>query len=95
MRKLLCLFAAMAPFVLSYAQESEGGQDNESEDLIIYNPPDYEIVVTAQRINQLKSDVPASVEVFGSFELDRTALVHPAEILNTAPGVHIHRGSGL
>ena len=38
--------------------------------------------------------VLGSVEVLDEDRLDTTALVHPAEILNSSAGVNIHRGSG-
>ncbi len=39
-------------------------------------------------------NVPASVKVLARKRLDTISAIHPAEALNTAAGVNIHRGSG-
>lgn len=55
---------------------------------------DEEMVVTAERRPQASVDVAASVAVMSRDELRKVAPVHPAELLNRAPGVNIHRGNG-
>ena len=54
-----------------------------------------EIIVTAERQAQDRQTYPASIDVLGTEQLEEISAVHGAESLNTVPGVHIHRGSGL
>ena len=53
-----------------------------------------EIVVTNERRVQTAMSVPLSVDVLSRARLTDTSAIHPAELLNTASGVNIHRGSG-
>ncbi|HXI87003.1 MAG TPA: TonB-dependent receptor [Parvularculaceae bacterium] len=54
-----------------------------------------QIIVTAERRAQSALDVPASVSVISTAELQRINADHPSEILDRFPGVLIHRGSGV
>jgi len=54
-----------------------------------------EIIVTGERQSQDKLTYPAAIDVLSADELQNISLVHAAEALNSVPGVHIHRGSGL
>jgi len=53
-----------------------------------------EIIVTATRRPIQAQDYAGSVSVLGIEDLQRTAPVHPAELLNQVAGVNIHRNSG-
>jgi outer membrane receptor protein involved in Fe transport len=53
-----------------------------------------EIVVTAERRPTAASEAPASISAIGEEEILRIAADHPAELLNRAAGVLIHRGNG-
>ena len=52
------------------------------------------IVVTAERRAQPRDAVAASISQFALEEIAQTAPIHPAQLLNQAPGVGIHRNSG-
>lgn len=39
-------------------------------------------------------DIPAAITVIGEGDISRIKAVHPAEVLNRAAGLNIHRGSG-
>ncbi len=80
MRIFLCLTAAVAPFCLSAAQ---------------INSDFDEVIVTAERRSQNRQTYPAKIDILTSERLEEIAAVHAAESLNSVPGVHIHRGSGV
>ena len=50
-----------------------------------------EIVVTTTRSDSLRIDNPGNIATLDPSE---TINLFPVELLNKAPGVHIHRGSG-
>lgn len=53
-----------------------------------------EIIVTAERRATASSEAAASISALGADEIIRVGADHPAEILNRAAGVLIHRGNG-
>ncbi|WP_306252336.1 TonB-dependent receptor [Parvularcula sp. IMCC14364] len=53
-----------------------------------------EIVVTGERRPQALGDVPSGITRINDREIRIQSADHPAELLNTAPGTFIHRGSG-
>lgn len=53
-----------------------------------------EIIVSAERRDQGRSSISASVSVVSREQLLTVMPDHPSEILNRVPGVLIHRGSG-
>ncbi len=57
-------------------------------------PAAEEIVVSATRRQSFRAEAPASIDVIGGETILRINPDHPAELLNRAPGVLIHRGSG-
>lgn len=54
-----------------------------------------EVIVTAERREQLASDEGSSIAVLNDSELRRIGAHHPTEVLNRLPGVSYHRGSGI
>ena len=52
------------------------------------------MIITAARRAEQARDYAGSVSVFDAKRLRALAVVHPAELLNEAAGVNIHRGSG-
>ena len=84
--------ALISLFISSTALAQTSGYDE-----VVTTPPyiNNEIIVEGiydEPRNMLQ--VLGSVEVLDEDRLDTTALVHPAEILNSSAGVNIHRGSG-
>lgn len=72
--------------------------DEPRESVIISLEPDEialrEIVVSATRERQLRSDVPLSVGVIGPDEIDRVQPEHPSDIMNSIPGVWVNQTTG-
>ena len=63
-------------------------------EVIIPMTPD-ELIVEGIYDSQIFTlNVPASIKILGQERLETISAVHPAEVLNTAAGVNIHRGSG-
>ncbi len=54
-----------------------------------------EIVTVATRTNERRYAYPAKIDKLTDERLEELSSVHAAEALNSVPGVHIHRGSGL
>lgn len=57
-------------------------------------PTDDAIIVTAERRPSARLDAPLSISVINAEEIVRIGADHPAELLNSQPGVFIHRGNG-
>ncbi|WP_409433079.1 TonB-dependent receptor [Litorimonas sp. RW-G-Af-16] len=55
---------------------------------------DMDDVITVYDTRRTTLSAPLSVDLINGSEIDTTALVHPAELLNRVAGVNIHRGSG-
>ncbi len=95
MRKFVILPAAFAAFATASAQEVLQDEVvvvplSMADALTIDN-----ITVTATRTNDNRYSYPAKIDKITGERLTEISAVHPAELLNAVPGVHIHRGSGL
>ncbi|MDB2438495.1 TonB-dependent receptor [Hellea sp.] len=67
----------------------------EADEIVILLPNVDEIIVEGfYDKNKTLSQIPGSIGLIGQTELDKVALVHPAEALNAVAGVNIQRGSG-
>jgi len=53
-----------------------------------------QVVVVAERRERSLAETPAAISVLDAEEISSVDADHPAELLNRAPGVYIHRGSG-
>ncbi len=53
-----------------------------------------EVIVTASRNDMLPKNYAGSISVIDTQQLELSAPVHPAEVLNEVAGVNIHRNSG-
>ena len=99
MRKLLFLSAAILSALPNIAQAQKGVAD---EDRIVTDALSQaealtmdQIVVTATRTNARRYTYPAKIDKLTDEQLETISAVHAAEALNSVPGIHIHRGSGL
>ena len=52
------------------------------------------VVVSATREQQRRADASATIDVLDGAEVRRTRAVHPAQIMNRIPGVHVSQLSG-
>jgi len=53
-----------------------------------------EVVISATRERQLRSDVPVSIGVIGPEEIGRLQPEHPSDIMNSIPGVWVNQTTG-
>ncbi|NNF04584.1 MAG: TonB-dependent receptor [Rhodothermales bacterium] len=53
-----------------------------------------EVVISATRERQLRSDVPLSIGVIGPDEIGRIQPEHPSDIMNSIPGVWVNQTTG-
>ncbi|MEO1657725.1 MAG: TonB-dependent receptor [Pseudomonadota bacterium] len=84
---VFALLAALPAAVPSSALAQDGdaaSQQDESET----------IVVTARRREEALSDVPASIDVFGSAELEKQGVFDFADLAQRAPNVYIFENTG-
>ncbi len=105
MRKIIISVAALSFAMPAASQEVITGGQRISESLqqvpIAVTAVDLDqyiyddVIVTATRQSQDRLKYPAAIEVVDGDRLEELSVVHAAESLNSIPGVHIHRGSGL
>lgn len=91
MRHFLFAGAAFSSLITATAAAQTSSQDE-----LLYLPMSLdEIFVEGFYDPQTRAqDVAASIDIISKERLETLSAVHPAETLNTAAGVNIHRGSG-
>lgn len=82
--------------LLGYGQIASGQiVSKQAEGKVVVVPASDEIIVQGfYDIGKIAATIPASVDILSTDQIERISAVHPAEALNMAAGVNIHRGSG-
>ncbi|WP_444996333.1 TonB-dependent receptor [Aliikangiella sp. IMCC44359] len=79
--KLVLIFFSINP--ICWSNENESNDDNHNT-----------IVVTSTKEERSKLELPESIAVIDSQEIEDVSPSHPAELLNRVPGVHINNLGG-